>query len=142
MPRGFTLAELLSALGIVAILASVAIPPLGRVLDRAAVREGVERFASLHAATRQLAVARSSLARLELDPGRTTATISVQRAPQVWDTVAAYVLGTARFSCSNETLVFGPFGLGYGASNTRVIFSRGAAADTVTTSRTGRLRRR
>jgi prepilin-type N-terminal cleavage/methylation domain-containing protein len=142
MRRGFTLPELLSVLGIVAILLSVTLPPLSGVLDRAAVREGVERFASLHAATRQLAVARGRLARLELDPQRTRATISVQRAPQAWDTVASYELGSARLTCSNGTITFGPFGLGFGASNTRVVFSRGVAADTVTTSRTGRLKRR
>ena len=126
---------------ILGVLASVAIPPVGRTLDRAAVEEGVQRFAAAHATTRELAVARGSLARLEVDRAARTGTVSVQRTATAWDTVASYPLGTAAIACSNPTLVFNPIGLGYGTSNTRIVFSRGAAADTVTTSRTGRLRR-
>lgn len=127
--------------GIMSIVASVVVPPLGRTLDRAAVEEGVQRFAAAHATTRELAISRGGLARLELDPVAHTVAVSVQRTPAAWDTVATYPLGTARITCSNPAMVFNPIGLGYGASNTRVIFSRGAAVDTVTTSRTGRLRR-
>jgi type II secretory pathway pseudopilin PulG len=130
-----------TVLAIMGVLASVVTPPLGRALDRAAVQEGVERFAAAHATTRQLAISRGALARLELDRALRTATLSVQRPSGAWDTVATYPLGSARIACSTPTLVFNPVGIGHGASNTRVIFSRGAAADTVTTSRTGRLRR-
>jgi prepilin-type N-terminal cleavage/methylation domain-containing protein len=139
--NGFTLPELLSVVGIAGILVSVVIPPVNRALDRAAVREGVERVAALHAAARQAAISRATLARLELDSLRRTATVSVRRAPLAWDTVAAGSVGSARMTFTNGTLVFGPLGLGYGASNTTVVFVRGTAADTVTTSRTGRLRR-
>ncbi len=127
-------------MAIIGVLTSIVMPPVGRALDRAAVREGVERFASAHATTRQLAISRSRLARLELDRAHRSVALSVQRSPGVWDTVANYPLGSATITCSNPTLVFGPFGMGYGASNTRVVFARGAAAETLTTSRTGRLR--
>jgi type II secretory pathway pseudopilin PulG len=126
---------------IMGVVASVVIPPLGRTLDRAAVAEGVQRFAAAHATARELAISRGALARLEIDRAAHSVTASVQRTAQTWDTVATYPLGTAQINCSNPTLVFNPIGLGYGASNTRVIFSRGAAVDTLTTSRTGRLRR-
>lgn len=141
MRRGFTLPELLSVMVIIGILVSIVTPPLGRALDQAAVREGVERFAALHATTRQLAISRNAVARLELDRVQRTAALSVRRTAAAWDTVGTYPLGSASIACSNATIAFGPLGLGYGTSNTRVIFSRGAAADTVTTSRTGRLRR-
>ena len=141
MRQGFTLPELLSVIAIVGILLSIVTPPLGRVLDQAAVRESVERFTALHATARQLAISRNTLARLELDRTQRTATLSVRRPPTAWDTVGSYPLGLASIACTNSTMIFGPLGLGYGASNTRVIFARGASADTVTTSRTGRLRR-
>ncbi len=128
-------------IAIIGVVTSVVTPPLVRALDRAAVREGVERFAASFATTRQLAISRSRLARLELDAGRRTATLSVQRTAKAWDTVATHPLGSAALAYSNRTMVFNPIGIGYGASNTRVIFARGTAADTVTTSRTGRLRR-
>jgi len=139
--HGFTLPELLSVIAIVGILLSIVTPPLGRALDQAAVHESADRFAALHATTRQLAIARNTLARLEVDQARRTATLSVRGTPTVWDTVGSYPLGSANVSCTNATMVFGPLGLGYGTSNTRVIFARGSAADTITTSRTGRLRR-
>ena len=139
--QGFTLPELLSVIVIIGILTSVVTPPLGRALDQAAVHEGVERFAALHATTRQLAISRNAVVRLELDRTQRTAALSVRRTPAAWDTIATYPLGSASIACSNPTIIFGPLGLGYGTSNTRVIFTRGAAADTVTTSRTGRLRR-
>lgn len=141
MRNGFTLPELATVVAILGVVASVVVPPLGRTLDRAAVEEGVQRFAAAHATTRELAILRGALARLELDRGARTATVSVQRTAKAWDTVATYPLGTAQINCSSPAMVFNPMGLGYGASNTRVVFSRGAAADTVTTSRTGRLRR-
>lgn len=141
MRQGFTLPELLTVIAIVGILLSIVTPPLGRALDQAAVRESADRFAALHATARQLAISRNTLARLEVDGARRAATLSVWRSPTAWDSVGRYDLGSATIACSNPTMVFGPLGLGYGTSNSRVIFSRGAAADTVTTSRTGRLRR-
>jgi prepilin-type N-terminal cleavage/methylation domain-containing protein len=139
--HGFTLAELLTVTAILGVLVSIVTPPLGRALDEAVVHEGVDRFTAAHATTRQLAISRSRLARLELDRVRRSATLSVQRTAKAWDTVAVYPLGSAQVSYSNAIMVFNPLGIGYGASNTRVVFSRGLAADTVTTSRTGRLRR-
>ena len=98
MRRGFTLPEVLSAAAIVGILAAVVTPPLLRYLDRAAVREGVERYAALHASTRQLAISRSTLARLEVDRSRPVATLSVQRSSTAWDTV-----GTVTCEAVNES---------------------------------------
>jgi prepilin-type N-terminal cleavage/methylation domain-containing protein len=141
MSSGFTLPELATVVAVVGVVASVVVPPLGRTLDRAAVEEGVQRFAAAHATARELAIVRGALARLEIDRTAHTATVSVQRGAGTWDSVATYQLGTAQISCSNPVMVFNPIGLGYGVSNTRLVFSRGAAADTVTTSRTGRLRR-
>ena len=141
MSRGTTLPELAAVLAIVSVLTSVAVPPLGRYLDRAAVQEAVDRYAVLHETTRQLAIARGSLARLELDSTRRTVSLAVKRSTTVWDTVDTRTLGAAALSASRTTITFDPLGIGYGASNSRITFSRGAATDTLFISRTGRLRR-
>lgn len=134
--------ELLTVTVILGVLASVVTPPLARWLDRAAVHEGSDRYAALHETTRQLAIARGSLARLELQPALKSATVSWRRAGTAWDTILSRPLGSARLLASRRIITFGPHGIGFGASNTRIIFSRGAAAETLTVSRTGRLKRR
>ncbi len=141
MKRGVTLPELMSVVAIAGILTSILTPPLRRALDQAAVREGVERFAAAYATTRQLAISRSRLARVEVDVVRRSATLAVLRPDKAWDTVVSYPLGDASIECSNRTMVFNPVGIGLGVSISRLVFTRGGAADTVTTSRTGRLRR-
>ncbi|MEK6610157.1 MAG: prepilin-type N-terminal cleavage/methylation domain-containing protein [Gemmatimonadota bacterium] len=141
MSRGATLLELTMVLAIVSVLATVVTPPLGRYLDSAAVQEAVQRYAVLHETTRQLAIARGALARLELDSARKTVTLAVRRSPSAWDTVDTRTLGSAALSTSQPVITFDPIGIGYGTSNSRIVFSRGATADTLFVSRTGRLRR-
>lgn len=139
MPRGVTVPELIAVTAIIGVLVSIVGPPLLRELDRTAVREGRDRYGAVHETTRQLAIARSTLARVELDSARATATVSIRNG-SVWDTLEVRPLGAARLGFSQRVVTFGPLGLGYGASNTSIIFSRGAAAETLTVSRLGRLR--
>ena len=49
-----------------------------------------------------------------------------------------------RAYCAREgiaVVTFSPLGIGFGASNTSIVFTSGAAAETLTVSRTGRLKR-
>jgi Tfp pilus assembly protein FimT len=140
--RGITVPELLTVTVILGVLASVVTPPLARGLDRAAVHEASDRYAALHETTRQLAISRGSLARLELEPALKSGTVSWRRAGTTWDTILSRPLGSARLLASRRIVTFSPLGIGFGASNTRIIFSRGAAVETLTVSRTGRLKRR
>ena len=60
------------------------------------------------------------------------------------DTVAKLSLhddAGVSLSASRDSLSYQSSGLGYGAANLRVIVSRGAAQDTITVSRLGRVRR-
>ena len=140
--RGATLVELTTVTLILGVMASMVAPPVRRYLDGAAVGAAAERFAAVHAAARQTAILRGRLARYEVDRSATTLTLSL-RSPLggAWDTLRAVALGDVRLTVSQPTVTFSPLGIGFGASNTTVIFARGAAAETLTVSRTGRLRR-
>ena len=139
--RGVTLAELLIVLVIIGVAAAMVVPPLGHALDRAAVSEGVERYTAVHESARSLAIARGRQVRVELDSASRSATLAERNASGSWDTVDTRPLGRAALSASRVIVTFSPIGIGFGASNTTLVFTSGTAADTVTVSRTGRLKR-
>lgn len=140
MRSGYTLAEMITAMAIVVIVSSVALPPIARQLDAAAVREAADRYTTAHHAARRLAGSRGRLARIELDSAAHTATVSV-RSGTGWDTVEVRPLGSARVAVTQPVITFAPHGIGFGLSNSRIVFTRGLAAETLTVARTGRLRR-
>lgn len=140
--RGATLPELTVVTLIVGVLASVVVPPVRRYLDQAAVRGATDRLVAVHAVTRQSAILSGRLSRYVVDRGTNSLVLSLRTPQGRWDTLRVVpLLGDLRLAVSQPTVTFSPLGLGYGASNTTVIFARGASAETVTVSRTGRLRR-
>jgi len=139
--RAFTLPEMLTALVIACLVMSIALHPMGHALDRVVVDEAVERYGALFETARALAVARARQARLELDTARRIALITLQRAGSQWDTVDQRPLGRAQIAASQTVVTFSSLGVGFGLSNARIVFTSGQAADTLTVSRTGRLKR-
>lgn len=142
MRTGVTLPELMVVTLIIGVLAGTVVPPARRFLDRAEVAGAAARFAATHEATRNAAVTRRRLVRYEVDAARARLLLAERSALGSWDTLKAVPLGAVRVTTSQRTVVFGPLGIGFGASNTTVILGRGAAAETLTVSRTGRLRHR
>jgi prepilin-type N-terminal cleavage/methylation domain-containing protein len=141
MDRGVTLPEVVVVLVLVGILLSIAVPALTDGFDRAAVRGAGDRYAALHERARTLAVARGRLVRLEVDAARRQVTLAVRRADGAWDTLRTQALGRAAIAVTQPVVTFSPLGTGFGVSNTRLVFARGVRAETLTVSRTGRLRR-
>jgi prepilin-type N-terminal cleavage/methylation domain-containing protein len=141
MRSGHTILEIIIVLVLLAIAAAIALPPIGRLLDAAAVNEAAERYVTAHHTARRLAGSRSTLARIELDSAASTATVTVRTSRTRWDTIETRPLGSPRLSASQRIITFAPSGIGFGLSNSRIVFRRGAAAETLTVSRTGRLRR-
>jgi prepilin-type N-terminal cleavage/methylation domain-containing protein len=141
MRYGYSLLEMVIVLALLALAAAIALPPLARLLDAAAVNESAERYSVAHRTARRMAGTRGALARVELDSAAGTATLAVRVTRTRWDTLEVRPLGSARMSASQRTITFAPAGLGFGLSNSRIVFRRGLAAETLTVSRTGRLRR-
>ena len=141
MARGVTLPELTSVLLILGVMASVVVPPARRLVDRASVAGAADRLSAMHEVTRQTAIARGRSARYEVDRARARVVLSLRDPAGSWDTLRIVQLGEVQLSVSQPTVAFSPLGIGSGASNTTVILARGAAAETLTVSRTGRLRR-
>jgi Tfp pilus assembly protein FimT len=141
MTRGATLPELMSATLIILVLSSIVLPPLRRFLDSAAVVSAADHVAAIHDAARQGAIARRLLTRYEIDTGRVNVTIATRNRRGTWDTLRVVPLGAVRASASQRIVTFSPLGIGFGVSNARVVLSRGLAVETLTVSRTGRLRR-
>lgn len=136
---GHTLIELVIALTIIAILLSMSAPRMDVLRDRASVRSAATEIAAILSSARRAAMLRSTGAMVVIDEGRSTASIIVGA-----DTVLARAVGSelgVRISATRDTVLYGPSGRGWGASNTSIVVSRGRWADTLYVSRLGRVRR-
>jgi prepilin-type N-terminal cleavage/methylation domain-containing protein len=139
--RGATLLELLCVLAILGIVTAVAIPPTSRALDRAAVRGAADRYAITFEAARSLAVSRARFSRVEVDTVRVEVRVLLADTASGWDILRTWQLGDVAIRTSQPVVAFSPLGMGWGLSNTRLVFERAAAAETLTVSRTGRMKR-
>lgn len=140
MHRGVSLVELLVVLTIVAILLGLLAPRWAVQRDRLAVHRATTEVAGFYTAARYAALVRARQVRLEFDgavlravyEGGVDSTFLVRAGPERHGVTLAASRGVIRI---------GPDGLGFGAANTRLVLHRGAAADTLTTSRLGRIKR-
>jgi Tfp pilus assembly protein FimT len=134
--RGGTLIELALTLALLAVVLAVAVPSVRTILDRMSVRGARQDVVLALWAARTAATVRGDFATFHLDAaGR----LSVVAGP---DTLLARNLSTrrgVRVDVTRDSIAYGPTGMGWGAANTRIILSRGRRADTVTTSRLGRV---
>ncbi|MFL5578530.1 MAG: Tfp pilus assembly protein FimT/FimU [Gemmatimonadaceae bacterium] len=136
---GLTVLEVVAVLAVLSIVAGIALPLANRAADRIAVQSAITAVASACALARSIAIMRGTYAtiRLASAPARVLVTSGT-------DTLLARRLdGDGRpitLSATRTTVTYSPIGLGYGAANSQVIARRGSAADTLWTSRLGRVR--
>ena len=140
MKHGFTLAELLVAMALLAITAGLVAPRLQHPLDRLAVERAVYDFSASHLRARMLAVTRNRVTVLQLASDSVRIRVLAgSDTVSYWSRPGPTVFGVA-LSGPNRWLRFHPAGIGYGFSNGSWTFDRGTSHRTVVISRLGRLR--
>jgi prepilin-type N-terminal cleavage/methylation domain-containing protein len=140
MRHGLSLIEILFVLAVAAILAAMATPPYVTLRDRAAVRSAATASVAAFDAMRTLALTRARHAAIRIDTANARLVVH-----SFTDTLLRVPLGAAwqvRIATTRDSSAIAPDGLGYGAANTRLTLMRGAAAETVSVSRLGRVLRR
>ncbi|MFI5309734.1 MAG: GspH/FimT family pseudopilin [Gemmatimonadales bacterium] len=135
---GATLAEIALTLVLIGILAAVAILRLGPAVDRLSVRAASQDVVLALAAARGAATRRGTYVSFVLDPRAGSLRI-VSEGETLFERDLAALRGVV-LGASRESVTFAPTGLGWGAANTTITVSRGGRADTITTSRLGRVR--
>lgn len=135
---GTTLAELLVVAALIALISGFVFAPFKRGFDRlktrAAAREAMTAFYTARAA----AIARGQRTAVLFDQAHGRVSVTANG-----DTVMMRPVGSEHgvaVTATRDSMAFFPDGLGVGAANLRVIFTRGAAADTVIASREGRVK--
>jgi Tfp pilus assembly protein FimT len=117
-----TLAELVTILAIIGIVTAFTVPRVISWVDRAAVRRSAGEVVAFYDRARLEAMVRGARVRVEFHADSLRA---------VLEDGSGAVVSVIRIH---------PNGLGAGGANTRLVVRRGAAAESLTTSRLGRLR--
>ena len=139
MRRGTTLFELVMVLTLIGLLSALAAPHVVDALDRLAVRKAVGEAAMFYGTARFGAILRGSRVRIEFGADsmiavyeRAKDSLFLRRDGPSKDRV--------RFRASRTVIRILPTGIGSGGSNTTLVFQRGVYAESLTTSRLGRLK--
>ena len=125
-------------LALLGLLLAIATPSLSRARDGAAVRSAAGDVASAFSFARATALHQRAPTAIVFDTSAGVITVRAGGERVLWRELgAAYgiVLGANR-----DSAVYDARGLGYGISNITITIRRGAAVDTLTLSRLGRLR--
>jgi prepilin-type N-terminal cleavage/methylation domain-containing protein len=135
---GFTLAEVVVTVAIMAVLLSIAVYRFTGLRDATSVRAAVGDLGSTFSLARQLAVSRRRMVAIVLDTNR-----AVVELRSGGTRITRRDLGESygvHLGSNRDSAVYDPRGLGYGLSNLSVAIRRGHFVDTLTMSRLGRVR--
>lgn len=139
-PRGFTLLELIVVLVIAGLLVMLWTPRAARLIDWLETEAAVRDVTTALAVAQSGAIMQSARARLTVsaDTLRIDRLIGLQWTPW-WRRPGPASHGVS-LAVSNPVIEFGPAGIGWGVSNTKIVLSRGSQAETITMSRVGRVK--
>lgn len=136
---GFTLYELLLVVALLLILVILAAPRYMALRDRIAVDGAASGIVRALVDARAAAVRLGTRAAVAIDTQ--TAALAVHVQADTLARIPLHDLFGVTLASSRDSMAYSATGLGYGASNASIIVRRGAAAETVSISRTGRVRR-
>lgn len=136
--RGTTLVELMMVVALMSILLTLATPTFTAMRDRASVVSATAEVVATLASARSTAIARGAEVAALVDDRLGELRLVDDTETVLFRPLAA--MHGVTLSATRDVVTYGPTGRGSGASNSRVIVSRGAAADTVFVSRLGRVR--
>ncbi len=135
---GFTLIEVVLALTIIGILTAAGMFRIRHLLNAVSVRAAGADAAELLELARHTAMARSE--RISVDIDTAPARLTMRAGADTIRRRNEYVAHGVRFAVTRSPVVYNQLGLGFGVSNLSLVISKGAAAETVTVSRLGRVR--
>ena len=138
---GFTLLELMVVICIAAALMAFWLPRAERLMDWMATERAARDVTTALAVGQHRAIAFSTRTRITV--GEDTLRIDRLEAggwTPWWRTPGPASHGVT-LEVSNPVVTFGPNGIGWGASNTKIVLRRGSQVETITTSRVGRVKR-
>lgn len=138
MRPGVTLLELLVALAVMSILAAMTVLRVRRLADVIGARGAAGDAAEMFGTARQLALTRWTRTVVAIDTAAGSMTLTSGADTLVRRDVRREHGATLRATRSSAT--YTPLGLALGVSNLTLVATRGAAAETVTVSRLGRVR--
>lgn len=135
----FTLLELLLVVTIIGVITGVAIPRTRYLLDSVAVRGAAGDAAAMLELARHTAMMRGD--RISVDIDSAPARLTMRAGNDTLRRRDEKAIHGVRFATTRTPAVYSQLGMGLGVSNLTLVVTRGAAAETVTVSRLGRVRR-
>jgi prepilin-type N-terminal cleavage/methylation domain-containing protein len=138
MRRAFTLPELVLVVAVAGILVGIAVPLVGRALDRIEVEAAAAHLVAAHQRARIMAITRNQVVVLSMD---SSALMISPRGggTSLWAEVGPARSGVALVGPARQ-FTFSPEGITLGLSNATLQLTRGASSRTVVISRLGRAR--
>ncbi len=140
MSKGFTLLEMIVVTAIAALLLAFWLPRAARLIDWIETERAVRDVTTALAVGRNGAVLQSTRARIVID----TDTLRIDRLGaegwEPWWRTPGPASHGVLLEVSNPVVTFGPTGMAWGVSNTKIVLRRGSQAETITLSRVGRVK--
>ncbi len=136
---GVTLLELVVVVTIIGVVTGVAIPRTRYVIERIAVRGAAEDAAAMLELARHTAMMRGD--RISVDIDSAPARLTMRAGNDTLRRRDEKAIHGVRYVATRSSVVYSQLGMGFGVSNLTLVVTRGAAAETVTVSRLGRVRR-